>query len=97
MKIRYTPQALPQLDEIFSYIETENPAAAPKVKARLKQSIERLGRFPYSCRVTETPDIRVLAVVRLRYLVFYAVDEGTQEVQILRVRHSSQDPSHHLD
>jgi len=35
--------------------------------------------------------------VRYPYIVFYAVDEDRREVLILRVRHTSQDPAHHLD
>ena len=97
MKIRYTRKALAQLDQIYSTIEAHNARAAKNVNARIKRAIGRLARFPYSCRETERPGIRVLAIVRYPYLVFYAVDEAAQEVQILRVRHSAQDPAHHLD
>jgi toxin ParE1/3/4 len=67
------------------------------VKARIQRAIGRLARFPYSCRATAPPGIRVLPVVRYPYLVFYTVDETAQEVQILRVCHSARDPAHHLD
>ncbi len=97
MKIRYTAKALRQLDEIFSYIAERNPSAARRVKARIKGAIKRLNRHPYSARPTERPGIRVLPIVRYRYLVFYTVDEATKEVHILRVRHSSQDPAQHLN
>jgi plasmid stabilization system protein ParE len=97
VKIRYTARALAQLDEIYSYIETHNPGAAKRVKSRIKQSIGRLVRHPYSCRPTENPAIRVLAVVRYPYLVFYSVDEAANEVHILRIRHSARDPRRHLE
>jgi plasmid stabilization system protein ParE len=42
-------------------------------------------------------DIRELPIVRYPYIVFYAVDEPADEILILRVRHTSQDPAHHLD
>jgi plasmid stabilization system protein ParE len=35
--------------------------------------------------------------VRYPYIVFYTVDAPAEEVLILRVRHTSQDPAHHLD
>jgi plasmid stabilization system protein ParE len=38
-----------------------------------------------------------LSVVSYPYLVFYSVDDAAREVHILRIRHSAQDPSHHLD
>ena len=97
MKVRYTAKALKQLDEIFSYIAEQNPGAARRVKAKIKGAIKRLGRHPYSARPTERPGIRVLAVVRYPYLVFYTVDENAREVHILRIRHSSQDTARHLD
>jgi addiction module RelE/StbE family toxin len=97
VKIRYTRKALAQLDQIYLYIEGHNPRAAKRVKARIKQAIGRLARHPYSCRATEHPGIRLLSVVRFPYLVFYSVDDAAREVHILRIRHSAQDPSHHLD
>jgi len=97
VKVRYTRKALAQIDAIFSFIERENPRAAEAVDARIKRAIGRLARFPYSCRATDRLGIRVLPIVRYPYLVFYSVDEAKQEVHILRVRHSAQDPAHHLD
>jgi toxin ParE1/3/4 len=97
VKVRYTHKALAQLDEIYSYIEAHNPSAAKRVKARIKQSIARLGRHPYSCRATENPGIRLLAIVRYPYLVFYRVDDTAKEVHILRIRHSARDPGKHIE
>jgi toxin ParE1/3/4 len=97
VNVRYTPKALAQLDAIYSFIESHNPRAGTAVKARIKRAIERLTRFPYSCRVTKQPGVRVLPIVRYPYLIFYAVDEAAQEIHILRVRHSAQDPARHLD
>jgi plasmid stabilization system protein ParE len=78
-------------------LEGRNPRVAKRVRARIKQAIGRLARHPYSCRATEHPGIRVLSVVSYPYLVFYSVDDAAREVHILRIRHSAQDPSHHLD
>jgi len=96
-KIRYRPTALAQLDAIFTYIATHNRPAAHRVIAYMKRSIGRLADFPYSARPSEIPDIRELPIVRYPYIVFYTIDEDRREVLILRVRHTSQDPAHHLD
>ncbi|MDP1750084.1 MAG: type II toxin-antitoxin system RelE/ParE family toxin [Reyranella sp.] len=53
--IRYLPQAVRQLDEIFTYIADRNPAAAGRVAGAIRRSIERLGDFPYSSRPSEVP------------------------------------------
>jgi toxin ParE1/3/4 len=96
-RIRYRPTALAQLDATFDYIATHNGLAAHRVVAYIKHSIDRLADFPYSARPSEAPDIRELSIVRYPYIVFYSVDEDKREVLILRVRHASQDPAHHLD
>ena len=97
MRIRYTRKALVQLDAILQFVHEQSPRGAMKIKRSIVSSISRLTRFPYSCRETEYPGIRLLSITKYRYLVFYAVDDAKQEVQILRIRHSSQDPSRHLD
>ncbi len=94
--IRYLPRAVRQLDEIFIYIADRNPTAAGRVVGTIRRSIERLGDFPYSSRLSEVPGVRELPIVRYPYIVFYAVDDEAREIHILRVRHTSQDPARHL-
>jgi toxin ParE1/3/4 len=97
VKVRYRPTALAQLDAIFTYIEAHNPRAAKRVVRTIRQSIDRLGDFPYSAPRSELPGIRELAIMRYPYIVFYSVDEARQEVNVLRVRHTSRDPSGRLE
>ena len=97
MKIVYTRKALAQIDQIYSYIEARDPAAARRVKARIKRSIDRLTHRPYSARPSDRPGVRVLTVTRYPYIVLYSVDEAAQQVRILRVRHTAQNPAHHHD
>jgi plasmid stabilization system protein ParE len=68
VKIRYTAKALAQLDAIYSYIEARDPRAAIAVKARINRAIDRLARFPYSCRATKLPGVRVLPIDPARHL-----------------------------
>jgi plasmid stabilization system protein ParE len=81
----------------FGTLAADNPTAAIKVIRSIKNSIERLAEFPYGGRSSEVPGIRELPVVRYPYIVFYSIDVPRDEVQILRVRHTSQNPAHHLD
>jgi addiction module RelE/StbE family toxin len=97
VKIVYTRKALAQIDQIYSYIEARNPAAALKVKTRIRLSIDRLAHRPYLARMSDRPGVRVLTVTRYPYIVLYSVDEAAQQVRILRVRHTAQNPSHHHD
>jgi toxin ParE1/3/4 len=97
VKIRYRPTALARLDAIFGHITAHNPAAARRVIARLKRSIDRLAEFPHSAKETEVPGIREMPIGHYPYAVFYIIDDAADDVIILRVRHTSQDPVHHLD
>ena len=97
MKIRYRPTAIAQLDAIFRNIAAHSPNSAARVVRKIKLSIDRLAEFPYSARASAVPGIRELPIVRYPYIVFYAVDDSAQEDHVLRVRHTSQDPKHHLD
>jgi len=97
VKIVYTRKALAQIDRICSYIEAYDSAAALKVKTRIKRSIDRLAHRPYSARPSDRPGVRVLTVTRYPYIVLYSVDESVQQVRILRVRHTAQNPAHHHD
>jgi toxin ParE1/3/4 len=92
VKIRYRPTALAQLDAIFEYITARNPSAARRVMVRIKRSIDLLADFPRSSKESEIRGIHEMPIVRYPYVVFYTIDDATQEVVILRVRHTSQDP-----
>lgn len=97
MRVRYRPIAIAQLDAIAAYLSRQNPVAAQRVLARIKASIALLTDFPHSARVGTIPGVRELPIVRYPYIVLYSVNEAAGEVMILRVRHTAQDPSRHLE
>jgi addiction module RelE/StbE family toxin len=92
MKVRYSPRALSQLQDIHRYIAKRNPRAASNVIARIEELCERLGEFPGMGYISDHPDVRVLPVVKYPYLIFYSVIAAGNEVRILRVRHGRRRP-----
>ena len=66
MKVRYSRRALTQLDQIFSYIAKDNPAAASAVVDRIEALAVLLGRYPTIGRPTDKEDVRVMGVRRYR-------------------------------
>lgn len=90
MRIRYTPRAQADLDEIFRYLDERSPAGARAVKLRIVRSIERLAHHPYMPAETDEPGVRELAIVRYPYKV-YCMIEG-DEVWVLHIRHTSRRP-----
>ena len=88
MRVRYTDTALAEIQQIFSYIETDNPRAAAVVVAQVEHTIGLIGNFPRMGPVKYRQVVRMLPVRRYpQYLVFYAI-EGN-EVVILNVRHAA--------
>jgi plasmid stabilization system protein ParE len=46
VKLRYTPSALADLDEVLAYISNRSPQGAMRVQARIKAIIDLLLRHP---------------------------------------------------
>jgi len=92
MKVRYSRRALRQLEQIFSYIEKDNPAAAPAVADRIESLVALLGRYPSMGRPTDKHGVRIMGVRRYPYVVFYKILPDRDEVRILRVRHTARRP-----
>ena len=88
MRLRYRPQALGDIDEIGRYVEKRNPVAAANVLRTLYAAIHLIAEQPYAYRRTDDPEIRVAALRRYRYKIYYSVlDDNT--VEIIHVRHAS--------
>ncbi|MBS3969280.1 MAG: type II toxin-antitoxin system RelE/ParE family toxin [Clostridia bacterium] len=94
-KIKYLPLALKDLRNITDYISDtlKAPKAAVDLIDALDNSISRLAKFPYSCKVYQPikpleAEYRLLPVKN--YLVFYAVTEH-DEVEIHRVIYKRMD------
>ena len=50
MKVVYRLEALGDLNNLFSYIEQDNPVAADMVSKRIQRTVERLADFPLTAR-----------------------------------------------
>jgi toxin ParE1/3/4 len=46
MKVRYTPRAFADREEIFAYLDERNPRVAREVKAFIKRRIATLAQNP---------------------------------------------------
>lgn len=93
-KILYLPLAKKDLSDIVFYLtdECKAPEVAANLLDELNFAIQRLERFPYSCRVYHSVPLledehRILLVKN--YAVFYVVEENT--VEIRRIIHAKRD------
>lgn len=94
-KIKITPKANDDLDEIFKYIFEElfNLDAAENLMNKIEKSMMRLGEFPLSCSLVEDNVLKSKGYRKLivdNYIAFYIVDDKEERVVIMRVLYSRQ-------
>jgi addiction module RelE/StbE family toxin len=89
LRLTWSAFALSDRDAIFTFIESENPAAAVLVDERLVVAVRRLIDFPASGRLGRIAGTRELVISGTPYVAAYAVS-GTK-IRILRVLHGAQE------
>ena len=87
MKLRLTPRATRDLEEIADYLHTRNPSAALAVRDALLRSLQNLTFFPAIGRPQNVEGVRKLVTPKYRYLVYYMIDDGAEEIVILTIQH----------
>jgi len=90
MKLRWLKNGLKSLRSAHQFIAVVNPEVASKVVIRIERSVERLKEYPLSGRTGTVTGTREIVVPGLPYLIVYRVTGN--EVQILRVFHTSRQP-----
>ena len=92
MKLVYSRRALADLNGIATYyVASASPAIAGTVERRLVDVIDRICRTPEAApRVSQRSQVRVVAVVRYPFRIFYRVHDDT--IDILHIRHTSRRP-----
>lgn len=93
-KIRYTPVAMDDMDEMFSFISLDNVTASETMLEKLDSQISMLAEFPNLGSVLSEDDYPLAQrgyrfIVVQPYLVFYRVIEQT--VVIHRLLHGRRD------
>ena len=93
-KIKYTPVAVDDMDEIFSYIAKDNAAAAESLLEIINMSISRLADFPNLGSVLSDEEYTLVNrgyrfIVVQPYLVFYRIIDHT--IIIHRILHGRRD------
>lgn len=89
MRIRWTPEAATDLQQIARHILRDNPSAARSVVRTLTEGIERLSKFPNLGRPGQVSNTRELVFASLPYIAIYRLKD--EVVEILRIYHGAQD------
>ena len=88
-RVRWTTDAAGDLQHIVEHIRTDNPTAARNVARTIFDGCRSLRDFPHRGRIGLVADTRELVFAPWPYIAVYEVIED--EVQVLRIRHTSQD------
>ena len=86
-KLAWARFALADRDEIFTYIEANNPRAAAEIDERIAVAVRRLLQFPESGRPGRVAGTRELMVPRTPYIAVYVLTGDKN--RILRVLHGA--------
>jgi plasmid stabilization system protein ParE len=90
MRVRYTPRAFADREDIFAYLDQRNPRAAREVKAFIKQRIMSLGENPKLSRLIKELGMHAHWLGRYPYIIYYRV--VGDEVRIIHIRHAARQP-----
>jgi len=93
-KIKYTPAAVDDMDEIFSYISQDNVDTAGDLLNKLNYSISSLADFPNKGSVLSDDEYSLIQrgyrfIVVNPYLIFYRIMNET--IVIHRILHGRRD------
>ncbi len=91
MRVVWTRGAGAQLQAAYRYLAKESPQAAVGFLDAVEQVAADLRRFPEAGYRTDQPGVRSLPIRRYRYRVYYQV--APDAVRIIRIRHTSRQPS----
>jgi len=86
MELLWTPEAVTDREDIYDYIEEENPHAALALDDLIAEKTKVLRNFPRMGRGGKVPDTLEL-VVHSSYMVVYEIVET--QVRILNVVHTA--------
>jgi len=83
MQLRFTRQALADLDELKAWLGPRSPKGHRSVAAALSRCIRKLGDHPDAGRLTAMPDIRELVEPRYGFVIPYTLRRDV--IWILRI------------
>ncbi len=90
MKVRYTPRAFADREEIFAYLDERNPRAAQQVKAFIKNRIASLTHSPRRSALIKELGVHAHWLGRYPYILYYRAVKD--EVWIVHIRHAAREP-----
>jgi toxin ParE1/3/4 len=89
MQVRWSPDAVADLQHIVDYIRADNPVAARRVGRKIYDRLNALGALPYGGKKGRVDGTRELALPPLPFIAVYRVLEHADSVEIVNVIHGA--------
>jgi toxin ParE1/3/4 len=89
MEIKWLRTALKNLDQEAEYIAKDDPQAARLVVQRIRQTMALLVDNPNLGHPGRLPGTHELVIPKTRYIIPYRVRPRLQNIEILRILHTS--------
>ena len=91
MRLRWTPLAADDLEDIYEYLLERHPRFRQSTVRLLYDAVGSLRKFPNRGRAGEAPGSRELILPHLPYIIVYRVTP--EIVEVIRIFHAAQDRS----
>ena len=90
MKIRYSPEAVTDLQRVVEFVENKNPFAARRIAIDLQEGVDKLKQFPeIGLPVMNAPDPSQIRDLFINdYTVRYLITDDV--IYILRIWHDKE-------
>jgi toxin ParE1/3/4 len=90
MRVRWTTDAVDDLERICDYIAESRPDSAQRVAQSVVERISELRRFPRIGRSGRLAGTREIAFPPFPFVAVYEILEPQDEVRVLRILHGAQ-------
>ncbi|MFN0107074.1 MAG: type II toxin-antitoxin system RelE/ParE family toxin [Bryobacteraceae bacterium] len=90
MEIRWSPEAVGDIENIVKYIQKDNPEAARRVAESLYNRIDALTTAPYSGRPGRLEGSREIVFSSIPYIGVYRVNAKDNVIEVSRIYHGAQ-------
>ncbi|MEM9220057.1 MAG: type II toxin-antitoxin system RelE/ParE family toxin [Cyanobacteria bacterium P01_F01_bin.150] len=87
MKIKWTKQAIADLNHAYDYIAETAPDTAQQIIERIDKSLQSLQQFPEMGRMGRVNQTRELVIPRTPFILPYRIRQN--RIEILAVLHGS--------
>lgn len=88
--MKYTPEALDDLDRLLDYIAERNPQGEERVRERIQICLKLIENYPQIGQATPRKAIRRMVISPYPYLIFYRYQGD--DIIILSFRHGARKP-----